>query len=78
MNPEIIGIKKLHTDLKKITQETLKGRSFIVFKNTKPVFRIEPVEERKPAYKLKDFRDIQFRCADKNLSKNIDKYLYQK
>lgn len=78
MNPEIIGIKKLHTNLKKITQESLKGKSFIVFKNTKPVFRIEPVEEKKRTYGLNDFKNIQFSCADKNLSKKIDKYLYKK
>lgn len=71
---ENIGIKQLHMNLKKITEDSLRGKSFIVFKNTKPVFRIEPIEKKKK-YKLGDFKSVQFRCADKDLSKNIDKDL---
>ncbi|MFH1030391.1 MAG: hypothetical protein V1770_03985 [bacterium] len=57
---ENIGIKQLHANLKKITEDSLKGKSFIVLRKK---------------YKLSDFRSVQFRRADKNLSKNIDKDL---
>jgi antitoxin (DNA-binding transcriptional repressor) of toxin-antitoxin stability system len=72
----IIGIKQLHVDLKSISQRVQNGEEFVVVKNSKPVFRIIPLEE-KPVkkYTLKDFESIQFK-GGKDLSKNIDKILY--
>jgi antitoxin (DNA-binding transcriptional repressor) of toxin-antitoxin stability system len=76
METQIIGIKQLHKDLSKISEQAKKGQSFIVVKNSKPVFRIEPMESLgKPRYTLKDFEKIRFK-GEKNLSKNIDKILY--
>ncbi len=74
---QIIGIKQLHTQLRKISQETLKGRSFIVVKNSRPVFRIEPISDSKEKkYNFSDLKGLQFQCSDKNLSKKIDKIMY--
>jgi len=76
METQIIGIKQLHKELSKISEKARKGQSFIVVKNSKPVFRIEPLESLvKPRYTLKDLEKIRFK-GEKNLSKNIDKILY--
>ena len=74
---KIIGIKQLHKDLKRISQQTLRGASFIVVKNSKPVFKIEPISDiKEKKYKLSDLRELQFRSSDKKLSKKIDKIMY--
>ncbi|MBU1519581.1 hypothetical protein KJ973_02740 [Patescibacteria group bacterium] len=77
MSEQIIGIKQLHQNLKQITDATMTGQSFLVVKNSKPAFRIEPVQGLNlKKYTLKDFKKLQFKSANKNLSKNIDKILY--
>jgi antitoxin (DNA-binding transcriptional repressor) of toxin-antitoxin stability system len=77
MDAQIIGIKQLHKDLSKISEEAKRGQSFIVVKNSKPVFRIEPVGSLvRPRYTIKDFEKIRFKSNDKNLSRHIDKILY--
>ncbi len=77
MDTKIISVKQLHKELKNIADLALKGHSFIVVKNSKPVFRIEPIKENKiKKYTLDDFRKIQFRFKNKNLSKNIDNIIY--
>ena len=76
--PEMIGVKQLHKDLKKISQRTLRGESFIVMKHTKPLFLLIPYEkneEEKP-YTLKDFARLQRKTGEKNLSKQIDRIIY--
>lgn len=74
---QIIGIKQLYTQLKQISQETVKGNSFIVVRNSKPVFRIEPISNVKEnKYNFSDLKGLQFKCSDKNLSKKIDKIMY--
>lgn len=79
MNLQIIGVKELYKQLKQVSQAALRGQSFLVVRNSKPVFRIEPIEptaEKK--YSLKDFKNIQFkmRYKDRNLSKKIDEIVY--
>ena len=79
METKIIGVKQLYRDLKTISEETLNGHSFIVVKNSKPVFRIEPVNPnvlKKKKYNMDDLWKLRFKSKDKNLSKNIDKILY--
>jgi len=79
MNTQIIGIKKLHKNLKQISEATLDGQSFLVVKNSKPVFKIQPIDDvklKKKKYKLDDLWKIRFENKDKNLSKKIDKILY--
>lgn len=74
----IIGIKQLHKELKKVSEETRKGHSFLVVKNSKPVFQINPIDdEDEMLYSLEDFKKIQFISSDKDLSKNIDKIIYK-
>ncbi len=77
MQTKTIGIKELQQNLAKITKEASRGASFAVFKHTTFLCRIEPpatTPDKK--YTLADFKKIQFRSGDKNLSKNIDKILY--
>ncbi len=78
MNTKIVGIKELHKKLKKISDATEKGQSFLVVRNSKPVFKIEPIDNKKEKkYSLKDFKKIQFEAKYKNLSKDIDSILYK-
>ena len=78
METTIIGIRELHKKLKEVSEATLSGNSFVVVRNTKPVFRIEPYKiEKKNRYTLKDFEKIRFK-GGKNLSKNIDKIIWEK
>ncbi len=78
MSTKIIGIKQLHKELKKVSDATERGESFLVVRNSKPVFEIRPVEERKEKkYSLKDFKKIQFESKNKNLSKELDKIIYK-
>lgn len=79
MEAQIIGIKQLHKQLKQVSEQTVCGKSFIVVKNSTPVFRIEPMNDKsigKEKYTLADFKKIQFKSKHKNLSKNIDKIVY--
>ncbi len=77
MEPQIIGIKQLHKQLRQIAEAALQGQSFTVVKNSKPVFKIEPIEQTSvKKYTLDDFKKLQFSIKDKNLSKKIDKIVY--
>jgi len=77
MEAQIIGVKQLHKDLKRISEAAMGGESFLIVRNSKPVFRIEPIREiTKKKYTLDDFKKIQFRSGNKNLSKNVDKIVY--
>jgi antitoxin (DNA-binding transcriptional repressor) of toxin-antitoxin stability system len=77
MKTQTINIRELHSQLKRIYGETLRGRSFVVIKNAKPVFRIEPVSKEGPRkYTLRDIERIQFKSGRRKLSKEIDNMLY--
>jgi len=41
----IINLKSLRENMQEYAQKVEKGRSFIVFKRSKPLFRISPIEE---------------------------------
>ena len=72
-----IGVKELHTNMKKITEATQKGASFLVMKNAKPVFRIEPIDDDAPRrFTLDDFKEVMFTTEDKDLSKKVDEIVY--
>jgi antitoxin (DNA-binding transcriptional repressor) of toxin-antitoxin stability system len=43
----IIGLKELRINLNKYAKEASKGKSFFVFRHTKPLFKISPVKEEK-------------------------------
>ncbi len=77
MNIQIIGIKQLHSTLKKVADATMTGQSFLVVKNSKPVFKIEPIKSAgSKKYSIKDFSTIKFSVKNKHLSKKIDQIVY--
>jgi len=77
MEPQIIGVKQLYKELKQISQAVQWGKTFLVVKNSKPVFRIEPVKKvARKEYSLRDFKKLQFTTSDKALSKRIDSIVY--
>jgi len=41
----IINLKSLRENMQEYAQKVERGRSFIVFKRSKPLFRISPVDE---------------------------------
>ncbi len=78
MSTKVIGIKQLYTDLKTITKETAKGVSFLVVKNSKPTFKIVPLDDysQSQQFTIDDLAEIQFEGGGKNMSKDIDRCIY--
>jgi len=77
MEKRIIGIKELHKRLREVSDLVRQGYSFLVVKNSRPAFSIEPIrEETMRKYSLNDFDKIRFKSGDKNLSKKIDRIVY--
>lgn len=73
----IIGIKELQGNLKRVADAAQRGETFTVVRDSKPVFRIEPIAGgKKGKYTLRDLLSIRFNSGEKNLSKRIDKILY--
>ena len=67
----IINLKNLRDNMQKYSQEVKRGRSFIVFKKSKPLFRISPVNES-PWEEVIDFTRIKKGGVDlKELLKRI-------
>lgn len=76
MERQIIGIKQLYRQLAQISEATLRGQSFLVVKNSKPVFRIEPIGDvPDKKYNLSDIKKLRFK-GGKNLSKKTDNIIY--
>ena len=79
MADEIIGIKELHRNLKRVADAAQKGASYTVVRDSKPVFRIEPVGDgpRRGGSTMREIlKRLEFSDKDKNLSRNIDKIVY--
>ena len=77
MAEKLIGIKELHKNLKSVSEEAKRGQHFLVIKNSRPAFRIVPLEANKiPKYTLDSLKKLQFNSRHKNLSKNVDNILY--
>lgn len=74
MSDSIIGIKELHQNLKRIADAALKGKSFTVVRDSRPVFRIEPVDVPKTRT-IEDFLALKFK-GDANLSRKVDEIVY--
>ena len=67
----IINLKNLRENMQEYAQEVKRGRSFIVFKKSKPLFRISPVDES-PWEEVIDFTKIKKGGVDlKKLLKRI-------
>lgn len=70
-------MKELQHNLSKVAHEASAGRSFVVLKHARPVFRIEPPAQQKGnGHTLEDLYDIRFKTTDRNLSKKIDRIVY--
>ena len=73
---KMIGIREFVRNTKAISRQTRKGISFIVMRNTEPLFRVEPIARpRTGKYTLKDLVSIRFK-GEKDLSKRIDEIVY--
>ena len=73
----IIGIKELQRSLKKVADAAGRGETFTVVRDSKPVFRIEPVIARKgKKYTKEDLLSIRFNSGEKDLSKRVDEIVY--
>jgi antitoxin (DNA-binding transcriptional repressor) of toxin-antitoxin stability system len=72
-----IPIKQVYKELKDITQKVQQGASFLVIKNSQPVFRIVPIDGELPQkkYTMQDILCMQFK-GGADLSQNIDNILY--
>lgn len=78
MEPTIIGIKQLHKELTKVAHAAQRGKSFLVVRHAKPVFRIEPAMPagKRKKYQLSDLLALRFHSGDKNLSQKVDEIVY--
>ncbi len=74
---KVIGIREFVRNTKAISRQTRRGVSFIVMRNTEPLFRVEPLAVRRAGkYTLKDLIGIRFKSGEKDLSKRIDEIVY--
>ncbi len=72
----ILGIKELQVNLKRVADAALKGASFTVVRDSKPVFRIEPIAVGTRTGTLDDFLKTGRFSGDKDLSQRIDEVVY--
>lgn len=73
----IIGIKELQGNLKRVADAAQRGETFTVVRDSKPVFRIEPITVRTgKKYTKKDLASLQFNSGEKDLSKRVDEIVY--
>ncbi|MCK5416796.1 hypothetical protein KAI92_05215 [Candidatus Parcubacteria bacterium] len=76
---KIIGVKRLRKELKQISDQVLDGISFVVVKNSKPVFRIVPLENNESKkYSWEELKSLRVKMGEKNLSKKNDNYNIKK
>ena len=74
----IIGIKELQGNLKRVADAAQRGETFIVVRDSKPVFRIEPI--LRVSGKKRTLSDLlkaaRFSHPDPKLSQKIDEVAY--
>jgi len=75
MTNTILGIKELQLNLKRVADAAQKGASFTIVRDSKPVFRILPIEERSGTFEDL-LKQISFKGGDPNLSQKIDEIVY--
>ncbi len=56
---KIIGLKDLRQNMATFVQKVQKGRSFVVVKQSKPLFKIVPLEEEGQWETLIDFTEFR-------------------
>ncbi len=77
MTPTIIGIKELQLNLKRVADAAQKGSSFTVVRDSKPVFRIEPMPMERRIGSLEEFlQKGKFKGGPKDLSLRVDDIAY--
>lgn len=77
MDTNILGIKELQNNLKRVADAAQKGQSFTVVRDSKPVFRIEPIQTAKKKGGINEFiAAASFSSNDKSLSTKIDEIVY--
>ena len=57
--PYIIGLRQLRENVSQFAQEVAKGKSFVVVKQSKPLFKISPVDEEESWETVIDFTKIK-------------------
>jgi len=76
MTPNIMGIKELQLNLKRVADAAEKGASFTIVRGSKPVFRIEPVTKPTRTGTFEDLlNDISFK-GNPDLSQRVDEIVY--
>lgn len=82
MADSIIGIKELHRNLKRVADAAVKGKSFTVVRDSRAVFRIEPMAgtaygQKKKYRTMSDIlKAARFSDPDPHLSQKIDEIVY--
>jgi len=79
-----ISTKELYSSLKKVSENVMKGDSYIVLKFSKPAFQITPLPKEANGssakkYTWADAKKFMFTGKDKkekNLAQNFKKYIY--
>ncbi|HEY4475428.1 MAG TPA: type II toxin-antitoxin system prevent-host-death family antitoxin [Candidatus Paceibacterota bacterium] len=56
---KIIGLKELRRDVARYAREVERGKSFIIIRRSKPLFRIAPVEEGERWEPVVDFTKLK-------------------
>jgi antitoxin (DNA-binding transcriptional repressor) of toxin-antitoxin stability system len=73
----ILGIKELQLNLKRVADAAQKGESFTIVRDSKPVFRIEPIKDSGRTGTWEDaLKALSFKGGDKDLSQRIDEIVY--
>ena len=55
----IIGLKELRQNVEKYARDIAKGKSFIVVRRSKPLFRISPVGDEEEWEEVVDFTKVK-------------------
>ncbi|OGL66544.1 hypothetical protein A2856_02535 [Candidatus Uhrbacteria bacterium RIFCSPHIGHO2_01_FULL_63_20] len=77
MAPLNINIRTFRETLPAVAEQIARGRSFLVMKHAKPLFRVEPVQRGESAttYTLADLSAARFK-GGKRASRLVDKDAY--
>jgi len=66
MDKNIVGLKNLRENMNQYAEKVSRGESFIVFKQSKPIFKISPVNEDSSWEEVVDFTKIKKGGVDIN------------
>lgn len=77
----IVSIRQLHKNLGRIARRVKKGERVLVLRHSEPMFVLTPYEEKRhlarvPKYGLADLQKLKVKGGDRNISRKIDKIVY--